>query len=253
MISKNKIKLLRSLKLKKNREQNQKTILEGIRLIDESINAGANIESIFMLEEIFNSNKNLVNKIKNNNIPLNIITKEDLKEISDTEHSQGIVAEVKINYSTINHLSSDANKIIILDNISDPGNLGTIFRTCAWYGIKTMMLNTTTTDPFNFKCIRSGMGAHFYFNQIISDSNKNIINFLKSNNYDILCADLNGNNFSRVNPSSKWAIIFGSEAHGISEDFDRFNKVTIKGSNSIESLNVSVSAGIILEHLINSK
>tara|TARA_Y100001970_G_scaffold86545_1_gene109137 strand:+ start:4196 stop:4951 length:756 start_codon:yes stop_codon:yes gene_type:complete len=250
MISKNKIKLLRSLKLKKNREQNQKTILEGIRLIDESINAGANIESIFMLEEIFNSNKNLVNKIKNNNIPLNIITKEDLKEISDTEHSQGIVAEVKINYSTINHLSSDANKIIILDNISDPGNLGTIFRTCAWYGIKSIILSSGTVDPFNFKSMRASMGAHFYFDNIIIDNSQSIINFLDSKYFNVYCADLNGLDITEINPNKNWAVILGSEAHGISKSFEIYDKLTIKQHGKIESLNVSVACGIILNQLV---
>ena len=70
--------------------------------------------------------------------------------------------------------------------------------------------------------------------------------------YDVLCADLEGIALSKINLNHKWAIIFGSEAHGISSDFDTFNKVTIKGSNSIESLNVSVASGIILQHLINN-
>ena len=253
MISKNKIKYLCSLKIKKYREKNLGTILEGLRLIEQAIDFSANIGSIWITHEFKDSNNLFLKKIESKNINYDIISDSDMKIISDTKNSQGIIAEVNISKYLWPISQTINDNLVVIDSISDPGNLGTIFRTCAWYGIKTMMLNTTTTDPFNFKCIRSGMGAHFYFNQIISDSNKNIINFLKSNNYDILCADLNGNNFSRVNPSSKWAIIFGSEAHGISEDFDRFNKVTIKGSNSIESLNVSVSAGIILEHLINSK
>ena len=96
------------------------------------------------------------------------------------------------------------------------------------------------------------MGAHFYFNQILSDSDKNITKFLTNNKYNVLCADLKGTELSKIKLNNKWAIIFGSEAHGISSTFAQFDKVTIKGSESIESLNVAVASGIILQHLINN-
>ena len=252
MISKNKIKLLRSLKLKKNREQNQKTILEGVRLINEAINASAPNNSIFIIEEMFDSNKNLINKIKRHHIPLDIITQDDLNEISDTQHSQGIIAEVQIHYADIADLSTDTNHIIILDNISDPGNLGTILRTCAWYGVKSIILTSGTVDPFNFKSIRAAMGAHFYFDDIIIDTNQSVINFLNLENFSTYCADLNGQDITEFNSNQKWAVILGSEAHGISDSFQIYDKITIKKWGKIESLNVSVACGIILDRFKNS-
>jgi len=247
MISKNKIRLLRSLKLKKNREQNQKTILEGVRLIDETINSSTCINSVFIIKEMLNSNKKLIDKIKRHHIPLDIITQDDLNEISDTQHSQGIIAEVQICYSDIGNLSADTGNIIILDNISDPGNLGTILRTCAWYGIKSIILTSGTVDPFNFKSIRAAMGAHFYFDDIIIDTDKSIINFLKIENFNTYCADINGKDISEVNSNQKWAVILGSEAHGISKSFQSYDKITITKWGEIESLNVSVACGIILD------
>ena len=252
MISKNKIKLLRSLKLKKNREQNQKTILEGVRLIDEAINSNARIHSVFIVEEMLTSNKDLINKIKRHHIQLDIITQNDLNEISDTQHSQGIIAEVQINYSTIENLSTDISNVVILDNISDPGNLGAILRTCAWYGVKSIILTSGTVDPFNFKSIRAAMGAHFYFDDIIIDTDKSIINFLKLENFNTYCADLNGKDITKIDSNQKWAVILGSEAHGISKSFQIYDQITIKKYGKIESLNVAVACGIILDRFKNN-
>ena len=253
MISKNKIKLLRSLKLKKYREQNQKTLLEGLRLIDESINFNADIQTVWGTKEVLNSNEEFINKIKSKNIKYDIINTKDLKSISDTSHSQGIIAEVNTKKYLDSGLSNIADKnIIVLANISDPGNLGTIFRTSAWYGIKSVLLTSKTVDPFNFKSMRAAMGAHFYFDYIIRDNNIAILEFLNKENFCTFCADLDGEDISIVKTNQKWAIILGSEAHGISKDFKDFNKITIKKSGKIESLNVSVACGIILEQISNN-
>jgi len=253
MISKNKIKLLRSLKFKKYREQHQSTLLEGLRLIDESINFNADIKSIWMTDESMNSHQNFVNKIKTKNIEFNIIDNKDLKLISDTNHSQGVIAEINISkYFNQKFSGVFNNNIVILDNISDPGNHGTIFRTCAWYNIKSIILSSDTVDPFNFKSLRAGMGSHFYFDNIIKNNNTSILEFLNNSQFDILCADLEGENFSKMKTNNKWALLLGSESHGISREFKDCRKITIQKFGKIESLNVSVACGIILNKLINN-
>lgn len=254
MISKNKIKFLRSLKLKKHRDKYQKTILEGVRLITESLNFNADIQNIWATEEIINSNKRLINKIKSKKINFEIINDKDFKLISDTKHSQGILAEVSIKKYFDKELQNNINEnIVILDNISDPGNIGTILRTCAWYNIRTIVLTNNTSDPFNLKCIRSGMGSHFYFSNLIRIDGQKLLSYLDNNKYKILCADLDGKNLDTVHIKENWAIILGSEAHGISNNFKHIDKVAIKKTGKIESLNVSVAAGIILEKLTNQK
>ena len=220
MISKNKIKLLRSLKFKKYREQHQSTLLEGLRLIDESINFNVDIKNIWMTDESMNSHQSFVNKIKAKHIEFDIIDNNDLKLISNTSHSQGVIAEINIS-KYFNQKFSDVsnNNIVILDNISDPGNLGTIFRTCAWYNIKSIILSSDTVDPYNFKSLRAGMGSHFYFDNILMSDNTSILEFLNNNQFDILCADLEGENISKMKINNKWALVLGSESHGISRDF----------------------------------
>ena len=97
--------------------------------------------------------------------------------------------------------------------------------------------------------MRAGMGAHFYFNHIIIDNNQSIIDFLDADKFNMYCADLKGKDISKINVNQKWAIILGSEAHGISPSFQNYDKITIKRSGKIESLNVSVACGIILDQL----
>ena len=250
MISKNKIKFLRSLSIKKNREKYQQVILEGYRLIEEAIKSKATIEYICYVSKS-------IDKISNNKlfIPYEkfLISEQECKILSDTKNSQGIIALVNIDKylnSKINNIKTD--NVMVLDGISDPGNLGAIFRNCIWFGIKSIILTENSIDPFNLKCMRSGMGSHFYFNNIIKENSKTIIQHFIKNNYHIIVADLDGMNIANVSTKNKWALILGSEAHGISESYQKFQKVTINKIGEIESLNVSVASGILLNELINN-
>ena len=250
MISKNQIKFLNCLSLKKNRQKYQQVILEGQRLIEESIKAGAELEYICLTEN--NKNRVLDNKLFKN-IKWKIISDPDLKKISDTKTSQGVIALAstkKYNNAQLDSLKSD--HIVILDGIQDPGNLGTIFRTCVWFGIKSIILTSNCSDPFNLKCVRSGVGAHFYLDQIIIEDSQKVAEYLREKKYNVLVADLNGEDIFNIKKLDKWSLILGSEAHGISSEFKKFPKVTILKRGNVESLNVSVASGIILNKLINN-
>ena len=254
MISKNKIKSLKTLKVKKYRIRNQKALLEGRRLIDEAINAGADIETVWFTQNALDHHSNtlLIDKIKSQIFLYDEMTLDDLDELSNTENSQGIIAEISIEKyadSKINNLKGD--NLLILDGLSDPGNLGTVLRTCAWYNIKSVILTSDCVDPFNLKCLRSGVGAHFYFDDIIHAEREDVVKYLSENNYDVHCAAMEGQDISDVILNNKWAIILGSEAPGLHDDFNVFNSITISGDGKIESLNASVACGIILDRLIN--
>tara|TARA_Y100000588_G_scaffold190035_1_gene203903 strand:+ start:1704 stop:2471 length:768 start_codon:yes stop_codon:yes gene_type:complete len=254
MISKNKVKFLRCLTNKKYRLKNKKVFLEGRRLVDEALNSLVNFETIWLTKSAFENSMNaeLINKIRTKKILLDEISNIDLHDLSDTENSQGIIAEIDINKFITSSLDDITNdNLLILDGISDPGNLGTIFRTAAWYNIQSIILTSDCVDPFNLKCLRSGVGAHFYFQNIVNAKREDVIKFLGNNNYDIYCADLNGIILSDVKLKNKWAVILGSEAHGLNPDFNIYNKVTIKKHGNIESLNASVACGIILDKFVS--
>ena len=246
MISKNQIKYLSSLCIKKNSQKHKKVLLEGYRLIEESIKAGADIEYIYITE-------NLKSKISNQileSIDYDIISEIDLKKISDTKNSQGILAIANIEKYYLHTMEQLNNSnVIILDGIQDPGNLGTILRTCVWFGIKSIILTSNSIDPFNLKCVRSGMGAHFYLDSIISENENTIVDYLNNKNYTMIAADLHGENVETIYTKNKWALVLGSEAHGLSGLFEKFQKVTIDRKGNLESLNVSIACGILLNQL----
>ena len=250
MIGQNTIKFIKSLNLKKNRQLNKKVILEGYRLIVESIHAGTKIDYIVINE---NFQRELLNIKEFENQNIKSASKSNFNKISNTTNSQGIIAiaDVKKYFNqTLENIKKE--KIIILDGIQDPGNLGTILRTCVWYGIKSIILTSNTIDPFNLKCIRSGMGAHFYLNNIVQDNHTNVLKFLKNNYKTIYIADMKGSNLEKIKPNTNWALILGSEAHGVNDDFKQFKHITINKIGQLESLNVSVAAGIIINKLINN-
>ena len=246
MISKNQIKYLSSLSSKKNSQKHQKVLLEGYRLIEESLKAGADIEYIYIT-------KNLKSKISNQileNINCDIISEIDLKKISDTKNSQGIIAIANVKKYYLNTLNQlNKKNVVILDGIHDPGNLGTIFRTCVWFGIKSIILTSSSIDPFNLKCMRSGVGAHFYLDNIISENENEIVDYLNNKNYNMIAADLKGDKIDTIDTTNKWALVLGSEAHGLSNLFEKFQKITITRKGNLESLNVSIACGIILNQL----
>ena len=249
MLSINKIKYLKSLSIKKYRQAEQKVLLEGYRIINESLNSSLIFEHIWINEDL-KSNKDikiLIDIIKEKNISFNFESEKKIKLISNTKNTQGLLALVNIKDFYNNQIVTD--KVVILDQISDPGNLGTIIRTCAWFNIKTLILTENSADIFNPKCLRSGMGGHFYLDNCMYLSNNQIVDFLKSNNYFIYCADSEGEPFTQIENIEKWALILGSEAHGINKELKIGKVVSIPGNGRIESLNVSVATGILLNNL----
>ena len=138
-----------------------------------------------------------------------------------------------------------------LDNISDPGNVGTILRTCAWFGIKAVLLSKDCAELYNPKVLRSSMGGVFNLNIFENVDLQIEIQSLKSLNYKIYLADMNGTDYRNVNFEKKTAIIFSSEAFGPTKEIANLSdiKITIPPKGNIESLNVSAAAAIILSRI----
>jgi len=250
MISKTRLKYLKSLMIKKYRNKFKQVLLEGTRLINEAINAKADIESVYCLESFLTNpnHKEFIDLLNANNISISKISKLEIKGLVDSVNNQGIVAVASIDLVASNKLENRHQ--LILDSISDPGNLGNIIRTADWFGISNIYLSNDSVDPYNAKVIRSAMGAHFYLNIIEINITQHIMN-LKKNNFTIIAADLNGENIYNWDFPEKWALILGNEAHGISNKVRKLIdcKITIPKQGNIESLNVSMAAGILLSHI----
>ena len=254
MISTTQIKFLKSLHKKKYRRIENKFLLEGYRIIDQALILNNNIEKIFITKKGGNSllGREIITKITNKNINYEIVSDKIIHQISDSLNHQGIIALSKIPiYKKNKHLPE---KSIYLDKISDPGNMGTILRTAAWFGIKSIFYSIDSVDPFNSKVVRSAMGAHFNFIHLEPISNEQIFPNLKKNKIEIIGADIKGENILSINLSNykKWCLVLGSESHGIDESTkSHLTKIVcIPGYSNIESLNVSVANGILLYNLL---
>ncbi len=151
-------------------------------------------------------------------------------------------------------LNKIPDRSVYLDGISDPGNMGTILRTASWFGVKSIFYSSKCVDPFNSKVIRSAMGAHFYFSHLELISELEQFEKFKSMNVEILGAEMDGKPVrSSVDLNyAKWMLVLGNEAHGISDDIREYisGSISIKGSSELESLNVSIAAGILLYSLV---
>ena len=142
-------------------------------------------------------------------------------------------------------------RILVLEGIQDPGNLGTIIRTADWFGIRQILCSEDTVNCFNFKVIQSSMGSAFR----IPVFYENLFDFLPKLNSTIHGALLNGKNMSDVDPNEIKILVMGNEGKGISTKLQKHinQAVTIPGYGQAESLNVSIATGIFLYHWSQSK
>ena len=255
MLSAARIKQLKLLHQKKFRRKENRFLLEGHRLIDQALSANAEIEEIWMTKMSLESplGKDLIEKIENKSIQWSIAPDKIIRQISDSLNDQGIIALAPTpSYKKYNN---PPKKALFLDGISDPGNMGTLLRTAAWFGIKSIFRSTQCVDPFNSKVIRSAMGAHFYFTHFEAISEYKILYDYSKTGMEILGSDIEGCSIHNLNLSNStgWILILGNEAHGISKSARSLitTMVTIPGVKGMESLNVSVSGGILL-HAITS-
>ena len=251
-LSKKEVKFLSSLKQKKFRKQYNEFVIEGEKLIFESLNNNQFIKKIVYSKKIKNFDK-LRKLCSEKNIPLHLCTEKDSQRISDTKNSQQIFALIKCNdIKELSDIKKHNNEpFIILDGISDPGNMGTILRTCSWFGCYNIIITKECVEIYNPKTVRSGMGAHFHITNILNDDNEKIIKFFKDNQYKIYSASLSGEPIENLKiKDKKWALILGHESKGISKYFEKNSQqIHIKGIGKMESLNVAEAASIVIHYL----
>ena len=234
-IDNKKIKDIKKLNQKKYREQNKLFLVEGENLVLEALKTGYLEYAI--IEDGYDFN------INHNNI---YVTDKVMKFISELEHNQHIMGVCKM----IDNNSKLGNKVLILDDIQDPGNLGTIIRSSVAFSFDTIVLSKNTVDLYNDKVIRATQGLLFNINIITCD----IIDFINEINseYDIIGTRVdNGSDISVLEHKNKIALIMGNEGRGVSNEvLSLCNKFAhIKMNKNCESLNVGVAASIMLYEL----
>ncbi len=191
-------------------------------------------------------------------IRLEETSSRDFASISDTVASQGILAVVEQKMFSLESLLEQTKERQIavgLDAIADPGNLGTLLRTCDWFAVDFLLLGRGTVEVYNPKVVRSSMGAIFHVPLIDHVDLDAILPELRKRSFSILVTDLTGETFHYdVRVPLKTAVVLGNEAWGVRASLmtmaDR--RVRIKGYGRSESLNVAVACGVILSVLRKS-
>ena len=236
MITKNQIKLIRSLRSKKNRIQSGFFVAEGEKIVNELLESDLEAVNIFSISEKY---KNLKNYIS--------INSTQLKQISNLKSPNNVLGIFKI--PTNKEIDFNSN-IVALEEINDPGNLGTIIRLCDWFGIKNIICSQNSVDCYNPKVVQSSMGS---ISRVII-SYMEFDNLISSANYNTVAADLNGKSLNEYIFSKNQIIFFGNESNGFSQKVSSNikNKITIQRYNdNVESLNLASSVAIVLSELKN--
>jgi len=250
MLSNSDHKLITSLEKKKYRKLHQLFTIEGERLILEAVHSKVLVKQVYITDEFIAKpqHNSLIDLIAENSIVTNAINEREMKSICDTLSPSGILAICEIPKSRdIDSINS--NNWLYLDEITDPGNLGTLLRSADWFGVRNVALSENCVDAFNTKVLRSGMGSHFRLNLFTNISLKNFTN----TSHTIIGAFQDGESMNQVEikPLTPWVLVIGNEAHGITTiNMDHINlKVTIPKIGSGESLNAAIAGSILLAQL----
>ena len=235
-IKNEKIKNIKKLNQKKYRDKENLFIVEGEHLVLEAYKKGMIKELILEQNEIFPLD-----------VPTIYVTNDVINYVSELESPQPVLAVCNKLLEQENY----GNRILVLDEIQDPGNLGTIIRSAVAFNIDTIILSDDTVDLYNSKVIRASQGLLFHIN-IIRKNLLETIPKLKENNYQIIGTKVtHGNSLKSIAKFEKFVIIMGNEGNGISEDVqnlcDQF--IYIDMNEACESLNVGVATSIILYEL----
>jgi TrmH family RNA methyltransferase len=230
------IKLAQKIKDKKYSRAEGLALVETIKIINE-LHAKSLVKHILVREDKLSKVSHITN------VKIDTISPKICDFLSDAMTSDGVFAICKI--PPISNI--DYNKCLVLDGIQDPSNIGAIIRSANAFGFKTIFA-INSVYPYLFKCIRSSMGYVFDINYIDTTYSQ-LLDIKKNNNITLITADMNGINVDTVNKTNdNIAIIIGNEGNGVSTELQRVSdmKISIPMENGVESLNASVSAGILM-------
>ncbi|MFC4075700.1 TrmH family RNA methyltransferase [Salinithrix halophila] len=243
------VKHWRKLATRKGRDENGTLLIEGVHLLEEAVQAGWKIRAILVSDE----GTHILDRVAGlGDAPIFSLYPSTFQQLVDTPSPQGIAAEVVVPSERGPLQSADRARVLLLDAIQDPGNLGAILRTAEAAGVRDVWLGTGTVDPYNPKVVRSAMGSLFRSRLRRVDLKKGIPE-LKRQGYFIVSTSPRAERYHfRFEFPTKTALLLGNEGRGVSPEVQALSDthVQIPMPGEVESLNVSVTAGILLYELV---
>lgn len=251
------IKHVKKLKDKKYRDLNNEYVIEGIKIIKEAIQEKADIKQVIICEDCDSTDipKDLTYEIAK--FECIYVSKPVFNSITEVTNPQGILAVVGKNAETGDNAEIDYSQdiIVALDDLQDPGNLGTILRTVDSIGLTQILVSKGTADCYNPKVVRSTMGAIFRVKIIECNNLLETLKQVKKHHFKVMVTSLQTNNSIYDVDYNKKVIVVGNEANGVEKEIQNFadEKVKIPMLGKTESLNASVAAGIVLYEYVRKR
>ncbi len=253
MLSRQQIRFITSLQIKKIRREQQLFSAEGSKLIEELLHSRLIAHSVYAHESWLQNNRSLIESKK---IQAFAVSDAELIRISSQKTANQAVAVFQIPFSEFDPVTISNEIVLMLDDINDPGNLGTILRTADWFGIQHVVCSPGTVDLFNPKTIQATMGSIARVNVCYT----NLYGILSKIREPVYGAVLKGKSLREIKKTRNGIIIIGNEAHGISPSLHPFitYPLTIPspvpdgaGIRRPESLNAAIAAAILCWEFTN--
>ncbi|MEX2232750.1 MAG: RNA methyltransferase [Cyclobacteriaceae bacterium] len=243
MLSKTTIKFIKSLQVKKYRKQEQCFLVEGAKSVQELLSSDFEVVKLLGTTDFLSALKTPFNG------EVVEVSEDALESIGEFQTNRSALAIARFKPNTARYIS-EMEYAIVLDDIRDPGNLGTIIRTADWFGIQKIIASPETADFYNPKVISATMGSftrvHIFYTDLIS--------YLTPNTHPVFGAFLDGTDIHSVNFARGGLILIGSESHGISHDLTDFvtERITVPRYGKAESLNAAIATAVICDNLRRS-
>jgi TrmH family RNA methyltransferase len=243
----------RDLRRRKARERNGLFVAEGVRAVDELLRSSLKVRGALVTEQLADAPRGseLLERLRTASIPVESVGAREFESAAETDSPQGVLAIAEMPGGILADLpASESLRLLVLDAVQDPGNVGTIVRTAAAFGATATFSLPGTVDLWNAKVVRSAMGAHFH-HPCLSGTWGELESFRRDREVEVWAADAAGDSVDSVTPPPRLALVVGNEGAGLSSQSrsraDRL--VALPIAAAVESLNVAVAAGILLYEL----
>lgn len=248
--------LARDLTRRKAREKHAMFVAEGVRSVEELLRSGLAVRGALIAPQLLDAPRGaaLRQQLERSKIEISEVSEKDFRSAAETESPQGVLAIADVPRRSLDTLHiPDVCRVLLLDGVQDPGNVGTILRTAAALGALATIALPGTVDLWNPKVIRSSMGAQFH-HQALHAGVEDALAFLTRHSIELWATDTSGTPLERTAAPSRLAMALGNEGAGISSSIGAkaHRTISLPISGDVESLNVAVAAGILLYELRQS-
>jgi TrmH family RNA methyltransferase len=245
--------LARDLRRRKARERQSLFVVEGVRAVEELLRSPLTIRGVLTAPQLDGAQRGveLRKRIAERGVEHSGVNEAEFRSAAETESPQGVLAIAEIPTRTLeSSVAASGARLLVLDAVQDPGNVGTILRTAAALGATATIALPGTVDIWNAKVVRSAMGAHFT-HTALSATTAELLSFLDSHNIDLWGADAAGESVDNITAPHRLAVAMGNEGGGLSSSVrDAASRlVSLPIAAGVESLNVAVACGILLYRL----